>query len=231
VQTRLSCRTPRENNALESINDAHREAERALPLAERLSVGLGLLVIFAILFLGVNEWSAQRVSDGARSFYPEIAADAHIPFVPMLVFGYALYYGWILLPVLLLRTRGHFYQVMIGFILIQLPSILVFLVYPSQMTRPVVGGDDIASQLVRFLYRIDPGFNLLPSLHVGHSVLVALFFYTFRPKAFPWVALGTLLIVLSTVLIKQHVVLDVLAGAALAVFARIGAPLIYQRLD
>jgi len=45
------------------------------------------------------------------------------------------------------------------------------------------------------------------------------------------VALGTLLIVLSTVLIKQHVVLDVLAGAALAVFARIGAPLIYQRLD
>jgi len=27
------------------------------------------------------------------------------------------------------------------------------------------------------------------------------------------------------------VVLDVLAGAALAVFARIGAPLIYQRLD
>lgn len=231
MQTRLSCRTPRENNALEPIADTHREAEHALPLAVRLSVGVGLLVMFAILFLGVNEWSAQRVSDGARSFYPEIAADAHIPFVPTLVFGYALYYVWIFLPVLLLRTRAHFYQVMIGYILIQLPAIVVFLLYPSQMTRPSVGGDDIASLLVRFLYRMDPGFNLLPSLHVGHSVLVALFFYTFRPKAFPWVAIGTLLIVLSTVLIKQHVVLDVLAGAALAVFARLSAPLIYQRLN
>lgn len=231
MQTRLSCRTPRENNALEPIADTHREAEHALPLAVRLSVGVGLLVMFAILFLGVNEWSAQRVSDGARSFYPEIAADAHIPFVPTLVFGYALYYVWIFLPVVLLRTRAHFYQVMIGYILIQLPAIVVFLLYPSQMTRPSVGGDDIASLLVRFLYRMDPGFNLLPSLHVGHSVLVALFFYTFRPKAFPWVAIGTLLIVLSTVLIKQHVVLDVLAGAALAVFARLSAPLIYQRLN
>jgi membrane-associated phospholipid phosphatase len=217
---------------LEPIADIHRETtERALPLAERLSVGIGLLVIFAILFLGVNQWSAQRVSEGARSFYPETAADTHIPFVPTLVFGYALYYVWIFLPVLLLRTRAQFYQVMIGFNLIQLPAILVFLLYPSQMTRPTVGGDDIASQLVRFLYRMDPGFNLLPSLHVGHSVLVALFFYTFRPKAFPWVALGTLLIVLSTVLIKQHVVLDVVSGAALAVFARISAPLIYERLN
>jgi membrane-associated phospholipid phosphatase len=183
-----------------------------------------------VLFLSVNEWSARSVSGGARSFYPETALDAHIPFVPVFVFGYALYYLWILLPTLLLRTRTHFYQTMIGFIVVQLPAIVVFLMYPSQMTRPAVVGDDIASQLVRFLYRADPGFNLLPSLHVGHSVLVALFFYTFRPKLFPWVAFGTVVIVLSTLLIKQHVILDVVTGAALAVVARLSAPMLYQQL-
>lgn len=184
-----------------------------------------------MLFLGINQWSAHRVSDGARPFYPEIAIDAYIPFVPVFVFGYVLYYAWIFLPVLLLRTRAHFYQAMIGFVLVQLPAVLIFLQYPSQMTRPVIDDNDAASRLVRFLYRMDPGFNLLPSLHVGHSVLVALFFYTFRPKSFWWVAIGAVLIVLSTVMIKQHVVLDVLTGAALAVFARIVAPIVYQRLN
>jgi hypothetical protein len=204
-------------------------AEPTVPIAERLTVGIGLLVIFAVLFLGVNEWTAQRVSDGTSSFYPEIAVDAYIPFVPMFVFGYTLYYVWLFLPTLLLRTRAQFYQVMIGFNLVQLPALLFFLAYPSHMTRPSVPGDDVASRLVRFLYRLDPGFNLLPSLHVGHAVLIALFFHTFRPRSV-WVTMGSALIVLSTVLIKQHVVLDLLSGAVLAIAARMGAPAIYQRL-
>jgi PAP2 superfamily len=204
--------------------------EAIVPIAERLTVGIGLLVIFAVLFLGVNQWTAQRVSDGAQSFYPEIAIDAYIPFVPIFVFGYTLYYVWLFLPMLLLRTRAQFYQVMIGFNLVQVPALLLFLLYPSHMTRPLVPGDDIASRLVRFLYRMDPGFNLLPSLHVGHSVLVALFFHTFRPRSV-WVTIGSGLIILSTLLIKQHVVLDVLSGIVLAVAARMSAPPIYQRFS
>jgi membrane-associated phospholipid phosphatase len=216
---------------LKPTSDIRTEAAEAIvPIAERLTVGVGLLVIFAVLFLGVNQWTAQRVSDGAPSFYPEIAIDAYIPFVPIFVFGYTLYYAWLFLPMLLLRTRAQFYQVMIGFNLVQLPALLFFLLYPSRMTRPLVPGHDIASRLVHFLYRLDPGFNLLPSLHVGHSVLVALFFHTFRPKS-TWVTMGSVLIIVSTVLIKQHVVLDVLSGIALAVAARMGAPAIYQRLS
>ena len=205
-------------------------AEPIVPIAERLTVGISLLVIFAVLFLGVNQWTAQRVSDGAPSFYPEIAIDAYIPFVPIFVFGYTLYYVWLFLPMLLLRARAQFYQVMIGLNLVQLPALLFFLLYPSHMTRPAVPRDDISSRLVRFLYHIDPGFNLLPSLHVGHSVLVALFFHTFRPKS-AWVTMGSALIILSTLLIKQHVVLDVLSGIVLAVAARMSAPSIYQRLS
>lgn len=214
---------------MKPIADIRTEAEGAIvPIAERLTVGIGLLVIFAALFLGVNQWTAQRVSDGAPSFYPEIGIDAYIPFVPIFVFGYTLYYAWLFLPMLLLRTRAQFYQVMIGFNLVQMPALLLFLLYPSHMTRPLVPGDDIASRLVRFLYRMDPGFNLLPSLHVGHSVLVALFFHAFRPRS-AWVTIGSGLIILSTLLIKQHVVLDVLSGIVLAVAARMSAPTIYQR--
>lgn len=208
----------------------HGLGEPSLRLAERIGVGIGLLSIFAILFLSVNEWNARSARAGARSIYPEIALDAHIPFVPAFVFGYTLYYAWILLPALMLHTRAHFYQAMIAFNLVQAPAILIFLVYPTQMTRPTVVGDDLASQLVRLLYRADPGFNLLPSLHVGHSVLVALIFHAFRPKLFPWVACGAVVICLSTLLIKQHVILDVPAGAALAIVARISAPGLYHRL-
>src|SRR6185312_379886 len=77
-------------------------------------------------------------------------------------------------------------------------------------------GNGLCATLLRTLYAVDAGWNLFPSLHVGHSLLVALL-YRKHARAGTWLVwTGALLISASTVLIKQHYVVDVLAGALLA---------------
>jgi membrane-associated phospholipid phosphatase len=84
------------------------------------------------------------------------------------------------------------------------------------MERPVVTGSGTTFELVRLLYRLDAGWNVFPSLHVAHSVLVTLLYLQHDRRRSPLVAAGTALIALSTVLVKQHYIVDVPAGALLA---------------
>ncbi len=186
---------------------------------ERSGVAALLVAACGGVFMYVDHLNAQLVAKGAHFTDIELRLDAHIPLVPAFVFAYLLYYVWILLPVVALREREHFYHAVAAFTVLQLAAVVTFLVFPTYMTRPVVAGTGLARDLVRWLYSADQGCNLIPSLHVGHTVLVAMFFRAQRSRWFPLVALGTALISASTVLIKQHYLVDVPAGFAFAVAA------------
>lgn len=204
--------------------------EPSLGIVEKMVVSFGMLASFAVMFLLLDRVIAQSGGMGARGINPETALDASIPFIPQFVLAYLLYYPWVLLPVPILRSRAQFYHAVSAFAVAQLVATTIFMIFPSHMTRPVVIGDGLTHELVRTLYRLDNGFNLIPSLHVAHSVLVALFFRALRPKLFPAVAMGTLLISVSTVLIKQHYFLDIPAGMALAIVSYYVSVPIYLRL-
>ena len=91
----------------------------------------------------------------------------------------------------------------------------------SESIRPdfaALGRDNIAIHLVKFIYAADsPPRSVMPSMHC--SVAVALFFAVIQSeslayKKWPKICAGILsfLIVLSTVFIKQHSILDLFAG-------------------
>jgi membrane-associated phospholipid phosphatase len=223
---------PRSLATPSSVTPIVREAvnEPVLAAREKLLVSAGILVSFAVLFLSLDRLIAQTGGMGAHAVHPETWIDAYIPFVPQFVFAYLLYYPWVLLPVPILRSRAEFYHAVSAFSLVQLTASTIFLLFPSYMTRPVVIGDGIAHELLRDLYHLDNGCNLIPSLHVAHSMLVALFFRALRPKLFPIVAFGTAMISASTVLVKQHYFLDIPAGMALAIVAYYASVPVYHRL-
>jgi membrane-associated phospholipid phosphatase len=204
--------------------------EPVLAVREKLLVSAAILVSFAVLFLTLDRVIAQGGGLGTRSVNPETWIDAYIPFVPEFVFAYLLYYAWVVLPVPILRSRAEFYHAVSAFSVVQLVAATIFLLFPSYMTRPVVIGDGIQHELLRDLYHLDNGCNLIPSLHVAHSMLVALFFRALRPKLFPVVAFGTAMISASTVLVKQHYFLDIPAGMVLAFVAYYASVPIYHRL-
>lgn len=200
----MRIRQPGTPNLLDSMN---------APWWERL--GLSLLLI------GGSAWGFLYIDDLLASRSPEpvplaLGVDAYIPFVPSFIFAYVLYYPFLLLPAPVLRKRADFYSAFVAFSLMQVCAAVTFVLVPSRMERPEVTGEGLAADLVRWVYSLDQGWNVLPSLHVGHSVLVALIYWSYGRRWFVPVALGTVLICVSTVLVKQHYLVDIPAGAALA---------------
>lgn len=97
--------------------------------------------------------------------------------------------------------------------------ILCFLLLPTTNTRPFVAGGSVWEELVRFLYRMDAADNLFPSIHCLNSWFC--FIAVRRNEKMPlWYRIASLLMALavcvSTLTTKQHVLMDVFAGIALA---------------
>lgn len=149
------------------------------------------------------------------------ALDAQIPLVPFFVLFYVLaYVQWIVGFCLIAReSRAVCYRLIAGEILAKLCCLIIFLIVPTAMERPEVTGAGVWSALVRLVYRLDRPVTLLPSIHCLES------WFCFRgalylkkpPRWYPWLSLVmTLLVCASTVLVKQHLVLDVPAALLVA---------------
>ncbi len=98
-------------------------------------------------------------------------------------------------------------------------TLFCVLVPNGQDLRPaVVEGNDFFAWAVRITYAADTNTNVFPSVHVV-GVMSALFaiYHTPGMRRWYWRAGATLLgvvIVISTVLVKQHAVVDIAAGLA-----------------
>lgn len=187
--------------------------------AERLGVTLLFIAGCAVSFVYVNIKNAEFAARGGRFAVLETWLDGYIPFVPMSIFAYYLYYVWVLWMVPVVRERDRFYHAIAAFTVLQVAALITFVQFPSFMVRPNPVGEGLAIRLVQLMYKADQGFNLLPSLHVGHAVLVTLFYYTYKRELFPLILAGTVLIAVSTVLVKQHYVIDIPFGLLYAAAA------------
>ena len=99
--------------------------------------------------------------------------------------------------------------------------VIVSFLYPNgQDLRPVFASDNIFKWLVNVLYAIDTPTNILPSLHVYASVAcdIALC-QNSKFKTHPswrWMShVLTIIIILSTVFLKQHSIVDIITALIL----------------
>ena len=174
------------------------------------------LIPFFIGF-GIVEHTLPNVAD---TFLCSTAADAFVPFVPFTVVFYYLWYpsltfvGFYLLFTDLPAYKRYVFILVSSFY----TALLLYIVLPSGLRlRPeVVAGKDIFSAMVRGMYAIDTPTNVFPSGHVVCQL--AALFAVFDSKGLKkwWIRLLAVLIsagvILSTLFIRQHSILDVLAG-------------------
>ena len=104
-------------------------------------------------------------------------------------------------------------------------TMLIYLVFPTcQDLRPTqFARDNVLTQFVAWFYNFDTNTNVCPSIHVLGSVAAMLGLCDCRrlqnPKLKLLFILLCVLICISTVFMKQHSVLDVLAALPLCVIA------------
>lgn len=147
--------------------------------------------------------------------------DNALPFLPIFVVPYvAAFVQWVVGYLMIAGTdKEYCYPIFKGEILAKLMVCALFLLIPTTMTRAEITGTDIFSRLVALIYQMDEPVNLFPSIHCLESWFCfrgSMNRKYFTKKYTAAMGVMTLLVFLSTVFIKQHVVLDMLGAVAAA---------------
>lgn len=179
----------------------------------RLVVALALAYGFFIAsYLTINFYSVGRE---ARELY--LPWEANLPFIPEFEFLYLLGYLFPLVAVFRLPGPRELRQLLLAFLITLAVAYTSYLLFPVYLERPTLEVNSLATFLLSLEYK-DPSYNHFPSLHVAASWLI--YFGCRRNVQYPRAFL-TLLIAMSfsTLFIKQHYLVDIIYGFALALAA------------
>ena len=178
-------------------------------------------VIFSFVFNCLVYSGSRMIAGGWYHHNIETGVDRSIPFVPeFLVIYFGCYVFWAVNYILIARQdRRSVYQFFTGDFISRCICLVSFLAFPTTNTRPLITGSGLWNQAALWLYSIDAADNLFPSIHC----LVSWFCYLgIRgrkeiPRWYQSVSMViAILVFASTLLTKQHVIVDVAGGILLA---------------
>jgi len=163
--------------------------------------------------------------------------DELIPFVPEFIWIYHTILPIIVLTVVsLIEKKEVFFTAIAGFLFAALITSAFYVFLPASYPRDAYIDSSTSGYLVELTRIIDGPSNTFPSSHVTFAWLTVLFVglskYAntckwVRPAYFFW----ALLISVSTLVLKQHFIIDVFSGIALALICYyLGKRLIFERM-
>lgn len=171
---------------------------------------------FMVLFFQGYFWVLQHPI--AEPFMvPTLAVDDWVPFMPGAFAAYVSLWVYVSLAPALMPNLRELLRYGLWIAALCAFCLALFWVAPTQ--TPVTDIDWSQHPQLAFLKGLDASGNACPSLHVGSAVFSAFWFQrifrqTGSPAALRWLSvLHCVVIVWSTMAIRQHVFLDVLAGA------------------
>ncbi len=180
------------------------------------------ILLYGVIYVIVFHYLEVRE---VRQYYiPELMADQRIPFVPEFIVFYLGWFLWIpfICVYALFTDESAFRKTGLYLCLGMTFFLAISAVLPTKLyLRPLVVENTFFSQAVRILYHTDTSTNVFPSIHVYNTVAVLVCVFEaqgrlFQRKAFRLCAIGMSLgIILSTLFLKQHSILDVIGGLLL----------------
>lgn len=187
------------------------------------------LVLLYFLFYLPAFFILEKVSSPKVTVYCPI--DGMIPFIPAFVFPY---FAWhLLIPAILIffmiKDREAFLRLCFTMFTGMTAALFIYAVIPNGLNiRVPVTGNSLPEKICSLLYSIDTPTNVCPSIHVSSTVAISVSVQKARSlkkhKAVKiFLHITAILIIASTLFIKQHSVYDVLAGAALTLILCIAA--------
>jgi len=171
-----------------------------------------LVISSMLLYIPVN-----RLISGGYNLRTDI--DNHIPLLPIFVIPYLFGLVLWLFSIIKINLSNDVklikeFNLMI--VLASVVSVIIYVLIPTFVTRPVVLGTDIFPNILNFIYSNDHVYNAAPSGHTFYTILSFVGLNRLIPdKKYLWGILSVLIII-STVLTKQHNFLDIIVGIVFA---------------
>ena len=179
-----------------------------------------LLPPAALLWNQLVYWGGAALAETRHHYQFSTALDRAIPLIPWTV---CIYFGcyafWALHYCLCAAVPTRARRFFIADFIAKGVCFVFFVGLPTTMARPAVQGLNVWESLVRALYILDAPVNLFPSIHCLNSWLCwasarDIPAFSRGYKAFALCA--AVAVCVSTLTLRQHVLLDVAGGILLA---------------
>lgn len=189
------------------------KGEEPIDLARWAGIGLATWIFWGTLYFG-----AARITEApaARTF--DDAVLARLPLVPAFASVYLGVHIFSMVPYCALPETRLLRRYLLGNVLLVSVAAIAWVTLPVRVDRPPIPPElsGFGTWLLHLVYRGDPTTNCFPSAHCGVAVYAAIGLRFASRRLFAWGIVTAIGVCVSTVLTKQHYVLDVLAGAVLA---------------
>lgn len=184
-----------------------------------------VITIYALIYLLLFQYLEQRPIYQYHVIHTVF--DDYIPFCEYFIVPYLLWFPYMFGAVAYFifwnDNKREYYQLTKNLCMGMTIFLIVSFIYPNgHMLRPVTfEHDNIFVHMVQWLYASDTPTNILPSIHVFNSLAIHRAITSCqRLKGHRGIRMAswtlTLLIILSTMFLKQHSVVDVCLGATMA---------------
>lgn len=161
--------------------------------------------------------------EGARARSLMTAFDAHTPFIPQFIIPYLIWYPFMIgmFVLLFVQNRTVYYRTLVLLCIGLVACYLTYYLFQTYVDRPEITKDVPLYGLIHLVYSTDRPFNCFPSIHVMTTYLMLK--STFRHitlKRLTHFVIGLIgwSIIVSTLFVKQHVVLDMIGAILLVEF-------------
>ena len=208
---------------------------KLLPVHGWLSV-IVMLAVNMIAFQGT-----RLINDPWRHYDFSLPIDSYFPLVEWFIIIYIpiAYAQWIYGFYLAARERKLIcYKIFTAEITAKIICMACFLIIPTTMVRNDITATDFLSRWIQSVYDVDPADNLFPSIHCLESYVLTRAAFSKKigmercPAWFKWASIPvTALVFASTLLLRQHVFVDVIAAVAVVEFGFLVSELIFKNKE
>lgn len=186
----------------------------------RLVIMLVCLIAYCLTFVWLESLEPENLH------IIHTAIDDQIPFIPAFIIPYDLWFPLIGFTMayyaFFQKNDAEFHSYILMTVLGVVVFIIISLAWPNGLDlRPDVSGEGFWNGAVRMLYASDTPTNVFPSLHVYQSLAALVPTWRLQrhkhKKLTAFVVVLSFMICISTVFLKQHSIVDAVAGVAFAV--------------
>lgn len=174
-------------------------------------------MITLLLSWGFNQWFGKP-----HGFQPKCVIDDYIPVVSWFVYFYYLTFPMAIITYFYLAScsKKDLYNLVVLAIICFAISGVVYYFWQTEMIKPQIVAQSFSDRFMLWTWNASRPTNLLPSQHCFMAIACVIAVH--NQKSMKWwyrviVIVCSIMVVLSTVFIKQHYFLDFVASLAIMV--------------
>jgi len=183
---------------------------------EKITKGNKFLIFFLLVAYFSLAYNILGYIPHYASFEASTFIDKIIPLVPFFVIFYLIGFVFSVVPLFITEEKKEFYWLAVNYFLILTVSFVFFVLIPIEFKKDFAMGSGFFSRLIELIQFVDSDFNNFPSLHVSLNLFTVLFVKDKNSRLGLWLLPIPILIILSTMFVKQHLFIDVIGGIIIA---------------